>query len=156
MRKVSIDHVKDLSGFRLLIAPACARAASHADDIALQALEWFRRDPAWDVDVAAFNEYNRAFHCKIADLCDNSWLAAIEGGLAQEPSRLIHFDRRNLDISFVPRAIKEHNAVINAIQAHDSETASRLVYDHVQKGFSRILLELPEGFRLRNNGAAPF
>jgi DNA-binding GntR family transcriptional regulator len=139
---ISIPNVEAMFDLRLLVTSACAARAARADDIAVQTLDRFRSDPHVGDDEESFLEYNRAFHFAIADICGNARLAAVEYDLAEQAYRLIRLSLRHLRNSSMPLAIKEHNAIIDAIQAHDAETASRLASQHVESGQSRIIAAL--------------
>jgi DNA-binding GntR family transcriptional regulator len=139
---ISIPDVEALFDLRTLITSACAARAARADKMAVQTLERFRSGPSLGSDEHAYLEYNRAFHSGITAICGNARMAAIESDLTQQCSRLILITLRNTENSFVPLAISEHNAIIDAIQAHDVETASRLAQQHVERGQSRVMAAL--------------
>jgi DNA-binding GntR family transcriptional regulator len=143
---ISMPDVEALFALRVIITSACAAGAARADDVAVGTLERFRTSPGADPDEDAFHEYNRAFHFGIAEICGNPRLAAIEYDLAEQSGRLIRITRRKSQTNFMSEAIIEHNEIIDAIQAHDAETASRLASQHVQIGQARIIAALsPSG-----------
>jgi GntR family transcriptional regulator, rspAB operon transcriptional repressor len=152
---ISIPEVEDMFDFRLVITSGCAAGAARADDIAVQALERFRADPDGGGDEDAFLEYNRAFHRGVADTCWNSRLAALEHDLVEQSDRLIRISLRDLQNSSMPDAIREHNAILDAIQAHDPETASRLACQHAESGHSRIMAALRKSREVERNPVAP-
>jgi DNA-binding GntR family transcriptional regulator len=138
---ISIPDVEAMFDLRLLTIGACAARAARCDNIGVQALERFRSADIGD-DEDAFLEYNRAFHFGITAICGNPRLAAVENDLGQQFSRLIRISLRHTHNSSVSQAISEHNAIIDAIQAHDAETASRLARQHIASGQSRIMAAL--------------
>jgi DNA-binding GntR family transcriptional regulator len=139
---ISITDAEALFDLRLLITAACAARAARADDTGVQTLERFRTDPDVGEDEDAFVEYNRAFHFAITAICGNARLAAVENDLAQQFSRLIRISLRHSRNRSMPHAINEHNAIIDAIQAHDAEKASRLAREHIGRGQSRVMTAL--------------
>jgi DNA-binding FadR family transcriptional regulator len=88
----------------------------------VQTFERFRADPYAGDDEDIFLDDNRAFHFGVADVCGNARLAAVEHDLLEQAYRLIRLSLRHLQNGSVPQAIKEHNAIIDAIQAHYAET----------------------------------
>ncbi|MEA2776235.1 MAG: hypothetical protein QOF90_1641 [Acetobacteraceae bacterium] len=139
---ISIPDVEAMFELRLLVTSACAARAARADDAAVQTLERFRSDPERNDDEDVFLEYNRAFHAGIANICGNPRMASLECDLAQQSSRLIRASLRHRQNSSIVSAIREHNEIIDAIQAHDPETASRLASQHVETGQRRVIAAL--------------
>jgi DNA-binding GntR family transcriptional regulator len=136
---ISIRDVKDLCGLRLLIAPACAAEAARADDAAVRTLDRFRNAIADDGQGLTFVDYNRAFHCAVAELGDNERIADVEKNLVEEFDRLVVINLRTYERSSMPVSVAEHAAIIDAIQAHDGDTAHRLVYEHILRAQERIM-----------------
>jgi GntR family transcriptional regulator, rspAB operon transcriptional repressor len=135
---ISSDDVEDLFGLRLIIGPACAAGAARADDAAVRSLDRFRNAIGGGVEEAVFLEYDRAFHRALADLAGNARLASVEHSLIEEFDRLVMIGLGGFQARGVPDLVAEHNAIIEAILAHDSETAYRLSCDHVARGQARI------------------
>jgi DNA-binding GntR family transcriptional regulator len=141
---ISSDDVEDLFGLRLIIAPACAAGAARADDAAVRSLDRFRNAIEGGVKEAAFLEYDRAFHGALADLAGNARLASVEHSLIEEFDRLVIIGLGGFQASGVRDVVAEHNAIIEAVLAHDSETAHRLSRDHVARGQARLRTALLE------------
>jgi DNA-binding GntR family transcriptional regulator len=135
---ISTRDVEELFGLRLIIAPACAAAAAQADDGAVRSLEQFRYPDGHDLDHSAFLAYNRAFHAAVAGLAGNARMAAVEAALIEEYDRLVRVSVQSNHSSLMPEVLAEHDAIIDAIQSHDSDTASRLTRDHIAGGQMRI------------------
>lgn len=152
---ISIPDVEAMFDLRMLITSACAARAAHADEIAVQTLERFRSGPNVGGDEDAYLEYNRAFHSGITAICGNARLAAIENDLMQQCSRLIRIALRNIENCSVPHAISEHNAIIDAIQGRDAETASRLAHQHIERGQSRVIAALRKISEMQEKPATP-
>jgi DNA-binding GntR family transcriptional regulator len=139
---IRLPDVESMFDLRLLVTSACAARAAHASDRAVQTLDQFRAGPVSSADEDAYLDYNRAFHYGITDICGNVRLAAIEHDLVEHSCRLVRISLRYRQNDTVQDAISEHNAIINAIQAHDAQTASRLSHHHVMLGHGRILAVL--------------
>jgi len=139
---ISSDDVEDLFGLRLIIAPACAAGAARADDAAVRSLDRFRNAIEDGAQEAVFLEYDRAFHGALADLAGNARLASVEHSLIEEFDRLVMIGLGGFQASGVSDVVAEHDAIIEAILAHDSETAYRLSCDHVARGQARIRVAL--------------
>jgi GntR family transcriptional regulator, rspAB operon transcriptional repressor len=135
---ISDRDVEDLFGLRLIIAPACAAGAARADDAAVRPLDGFRNAIGNDVQEAEFLEYNRAYHRALADLAGNARLAAAEHSLVEEFDRLVVIGLKVFESSGIPDVVAEHDAVIDAVQAHDSAGAYRLSRDHFARALTRI------------------
>lgn len=142
VKAISIPDVEDVFGFRLVIAPVCAARAARADEIEVRTLERFRADPDGGRDEHTFIAYDAAFHCAIADICGSARLAAVEHDLVEQSDRLIRLSLRNSRYDPIPNSISEHNVIIDAIQSHDAETASRLVFQHLEHAQARIIAAL--------------
>ena len=136
---VEVRDVEDLFGLRLIISPACAAEAARADDEAVRALDQFRSQGERADHTELYIDYNRDFHLAVAHLVANARLSAVEIGLIEEFNRIIVIVLRAFDDTFLPDMMSEHHAIIDAIQRHDSDTASRRVYDHIVSGRQRVL-----------------
>jgi GntR family transcriptional regulator, rspAB operon transcriptional repressor len=139
---ISTRDVEELCGLRLIIAPACAAEAAQADDKAVRSLDQFRYPDRDGSDVSAFLAYNRAFHAAVAELAGNARMAAVEAALIEEFDRLVRVSLQIHHSNSMPEALLEHDAIIDAIQSHDSDTAAQLARDHIAGGQARIRLAL--------------
>jgi GntR family transcriptional regulator, rspAB operon transcriptional repressor len=135
---ISPRDVEDLFGLRLIIAPACAAGAARADHAAVRSLDRFRNVIGDDVREAEFLEYNRDFHCTLADMAGNARLAAVERSLVEEFDRLVVVGLQVFQTSGIPDVCAEHDAILDAVQTHDSDAAYRLARDHIARGLTRI------------------
>jgi DNA-binding GntR family transcriptional regulator len=140
---ISARDIQELFGLRLIIAPACAAEAARASDYALEVLNPFRNAVGELLTQTQFLDHNRGFHATIADLAGNTRLASVENGMVHEFDRLVLVSLRINNASWIPWAVNEHKMIINAIQAHDSDSAARLAYSHILAGKERILADLP-------------
>jgi DNA-binding GntR family transcriptional regulator len=139
---ISLPDVEDIFGFRLLVEPACAAAAALADDTALLALDHYRGFADVDRSETEFIEYNKRFHRAIADLSGNIRMAAVAVDLEEQFERLVRVSLRAFRNEQVFEASAEHEAIIDALQAHDGARASRLSYEHAASAQARIATAL--------------
>jgi DNA-binding GntR family transcriptional regulator len=139
---ISMRDVHDLFGLRLIVAPACAAEAARADDDAVRTLSQFRDVADDPLTHAAFLDHNRKFHAAVAHLAGNSRLAAVENSLVEEFDRLVLVSIQSDNARWIPHAFSEHKMIIDAIQAHDSDRAFRLVHTHILLGQQRHVAAL--------------
>ncbi len=131
--------VEDLYGLLVLIEPACAAQAARADDAAVEDLNRFRGLPAEPMDYTGFLEHNRAFHGAIADLSGNRRIAAIGHSLIEEFDRLIWANLDRLGKITAADLLSQHEAIIDAVQAHDVDHAQRLALEHVVSSHEQVI-----------------
>jgi DNA-binding GntR family transcriptional regulator len=136
---ISMSDVQDIFGLRLLIEPACAVAASRADETPLRTLDQFRGFARDERTESEFIEYNRSFHCAIIELSGNARMAAIALDLDEQFQRLIRLSLHDFNHEKLRHASGEHEAIIDALQARDADHASRLSYEHAARAHARIL-----------------
>jgi DNA-binding GntR family transcriptional regulator len=143
VKPISIADVEDIFGLHLVVEPACAAAAANrGDDAGLQALDRFRDIPNEDEMEAKFVEYNRAFHRAIWDLSGNARLVAVAVDVSDQLDRLVRVSLRANKYEHVRDTRAEHNAIIDALQAHDADLVSQLAYQHAARSRARILAAL--------------
>ncbi len=138
VRPVSIPDVQDIFALQLLLDPACAAAAAKAGDEPLQSLNQFRCFSTEGKEDMEFLKHNEAFHSALADLSGNKRMAAVAHDLAGQLARLVCLSLRFFNFRQVCGATLEHDAIIDAVQAHDADTASRLAYEHAVNSHARI------------------
>lgn len=139
---ISISDAEDIFGLRLLIEPACAASAARADDAALQILDRFRGIADTERTEAEFLEYNKAFHRAIINLSGNARMAAIAIELDEQFQRLIRISLQEFDYERVRQVFGDHEAIIDALQAHDSDLAARLSYEHAARAHARMRMRM--------------
>ncbi len=142
---ISLADIEDIFGLRLLIEPACAAAAARRDDATLRTLDVFRDFPHAAAPQSAFFEYNIAFHRTVSDLSGNARMAAVGHDLVEQFERLVRISLHGAPMVQIARLVEEHNAIIDAIQARDVDTASRLSYEHAEAGRLRVANVLEPG-----------
>jgi DNA-binding GntR family transcriptional regulator len=135
---ISVADVKEIFSLRVLIEPACAAAAAQAGDAALRSLDRFRGFIDEEFDEPMFGKYNRSFHSAIAELSGNKRLAAAALSIAEQFERLVLVGRATSDFPSAHRMCGEHDAIIDALQAHDADRASRLSHEHAEGTHVRL------------------
>lgn len=136
---VSLVDARDLLGLRQVLEPACAAAAARAGGAeALAALDAFRDGPA-DPSPHRFVVYNRAFHCALADACDNRRLALATRRAVEEHDRLVLISIGGLRARDPSALVAEHAGIVDAVQARDGRRAARLVRGHLAAAEKRII-----------------
>jgi GntR family transcriptional regulator, rspAB operon transcriptional repressor len=137
---ISMSDVEDILGLRLLIEPACAAAAAAArsDETALRALDRFRGFTGGEHTESDFIRYNKSFHRAIIDLSGNARMATIARDLDEQFQRLALLTLDAVTDEDVRYASAEHDAIIDALQAHDADQTARLSYEHAARAHARI------------------
>jgi DNA-binding GntR family transcriptional regulator len=97
---------------------------------------------------------SKAFHIAVAELGGNARMAAVEAALVEEYDRLLRVSLHAFRQT-VPRALLEHDAIIDAIQSHDSDTAHRLARDHIAHGQPLIRTALHTDLAQNDPAVAP-
>ena len=139
---ISMPDVENIFALRLLIEPACVAAAARAEDTVQQTLDHFRGFADSERTQSEFFEYNRSFHRAVIGLSDNARMVAIGLELDEQFQRLMLISLRALNDENVRQATREHEAIINAIQAHDAERAARLSFEHSERAHIHILMSV--------------
>jgi GntR family transcriptional regulator, rspAB operon transcriptional repressor len=129
---ISRSDVDDVFSLRSLIEPACAAAAVQADAAALSTLDRFRGFAETQYTESGFIAYNTAFHCAVVELSGNMRMAGLVRTLISQIERVTWVALRDFRQEGVADVCAEHEAIIDALQAHDPERASRLCYEHGQ------------------------
>jgi DNA-binding GntR family transcriptional regulator len=139
---ISPSDAEDIFGLRLLIEPACAAAAANADDTALEMLDGFRGITDAERTELEFLDANKAFHRAIIGLSGNARMAAIAIELDEQFQRLMRISLQTFDFQRVRGVFQDHEAMIDAIQGHNSDLAARLSYEHAARAHVRIRIAM--------------
>jgi DNA-binding GntR family transcriptional regulator len=134
----SISDIEEILNLRSLIEPACAAAAAKASDTAAQALERFRGFVTQNFKEIRYIDYNGSFHSAIAKSSGNERLAAVAFDLIQQFQLIVWTLPINSNHESVRRDCAEHEAMIDAIQAHDAERAFQLAHEHTEGTRERV------------------
>jgi DNA-binding GntR family transcriptional regulator len=135
---VSVGDARDLFRLRAVLETAsaleCARAASDGDLSALDRFRSFRES----AHPGGFLEYNREFHCQIVRLSGNERMAAAACELVDQMHRLIHMSVDSSEHRRPNPLVREHAAVIDALQAREGRRAASLLRRHIEAAERRV------------------
>jgi DNA-binding GntR family transcriptional regulator len=136
---ISLDELRTLIDFRLLVEPtAAALAARNATDAQCEELKTFAHSGgAGDQDATANRLdmiYDATFHDKIATLAGNPWLRT---SLARLRSHL-HMYRLYHHAGQAAATKPEHVAIAVAIAEHDQDAAAEAMRVHLTTAMRRI------------------
>jgi len=138
IRPISVADAGDLFEFRMVVEPACAKmAAGRASDATLIALDRFRRPKLGD-----FIEYNRGFHRAVAEASGNRRMALVACDLIEQADRFVRVSIDALEGRDTGRLVREHEALIDALQARDGRGAGRISRAHTAGARARVLSAL--------------
>jgi DNA-binding GntR family transcriptional regulator len=135
---LSLADAADVAALRLIIEPDCAAGAARASDAAVSFLDQFRVIPDHDTRQIVFGKYNCTFHNAVAVLAGNKRKAAVARDLLDHSTRAVQAAMPAVDGASVEALVIEHCLLIDAIQAHDAESAYRLAYSHAEGGYKII------------------
>jgi DNA-binding GntR family transcriptional regulator len=110
--------------------------AAHIDG--LRALVTSQRDAAGSNDYLRFNDRDEAFHRAIADIvqCDYAWRIVEDARIQTDRVRFLSLPQA----SPMPLLIRQHEAIIDRLAAHDPEGAEHAMRRHLRE----ILVALPQ------------
>ena len=135
---VSLADVDDMFHLRAALERACMeRIVRHADDEQLRTLDRFRRfEPAeWS---GGFIAYNRAFHRSLAELARNARMRDHLTDLIDQMERVVRVSVANVKEGDPQTVVREHGALIDALQARDARRAERLAERHIATAGKRV------------------
>ncbi|HQT76936.1 MAG TPA: GntR family transcriptional regulator [Rhodopila sp.] len=139
---VTIPDTDDLYGLRLLLEPACAAAAALRDEDAVRTLDRFRRTTGLADRYETYADYNSDFHNALAELSGNARTAAIMRDALEQLTRLQRLSPDRFDWLRVQPFVEMHDAIIDAVQAHDPEAAFGRAASHVKAGATAMLEDM--------------
>jgi DNA-binding GntR family transcriptional regulator len=142
VKPISAAEVDTLFSLSLLMEPTCTAAAARADGMTLRTLDRFRGFADRDYLEAGYVEYNASFHIAVAELADNKRLAAVVRNLIDQFDRPIWAALPSLKHEAIRQACTEHEAIIDALQAHDPDRAAQLSCEHMKGAHRRIATSL--------------
>src|SRR5207244_676061 len=88
-------------------------------------------------DMDAYRTYNRDLHAAIVRAARNSYLSRIMGHLQSQSEMLMA--RTVRIIGRPPRAIREHQRLIELIGARDTAEAGRVMSQHISSALEDII-----------------
>jgi DNA-binding GntR family transcriptional regulator len=143
--EVSIPDLEQLSETRLtleaLSAQLAARRATGDDRAVLAALSQELASTAAD-DNRRLLELDHRFHQAVAKAAHNKYLAEALERLFGLSQRLWYLALPRL--GFLPSAVEEHRALVEAIGRGDPERAGELMHDHVAEFYANVRTVLGE------------
>jgi GntR family transcriptional regulator, rspAB operon transcriptional repressor len=135
---VSLADVDDMFHLRAALERACMeRIVRHASDEQLKTLERFRRFEASEW-AGGFIEYNRGFHRTLAVLARNARMRDHLTDLIDQMERVVRVSVANVKEGDPHTVVREHGAMIDALQARDGRRAERLVERHIATAGKRV------------------
>jgi GntR family transcriptional regulator, rspAB operon transcriptional repressor len=136
---VSVSDAREMYEMRLMLERECVnRTIDAADDQTLARLDQFRVFNA-KRGLAAWIEYNRAFHLAIAQACGNRRLERMTRDIVEHFDRLTYLGVAPLEARALGGFVDEHASIIDAIQRRDKREAQALTREHVDSSRKRML-----------------
>lgn len=139
VRRIDIKDVRDMYGLRHILERECITLMIEtAPDEVLEGLEAFRAGPA-EPGLAAWIDYNRAFHAYIAANCGNGRLARIARDMIEQFDRLTYVSVTSTGEMLLDAYVREHGEIIDAVRARDRRRAVARARDHIESSRRRVL-----------------
>jgi DNA-binding GntR family transcriptional regulator len=142
---LSLDEIDEIFEFRSLVEPevvrqSVAKASQESLDLARDFADRFGREE----DPRNWGNLNRQLHYMLYRDCGRPYfLQVVDSAL----NRIERYQRLQLTLtSGMDRARREHQAIVEACVAHDSDLAAELTRAHIL-GAGRSLLRFLEGVR---------
>ena len=143
VKRVSLTDARELYDMRQILERECVvRLVEAADAAVLARLDAFRDAPGGGA-LPDWIGYNRAFHTYLAAHCGNARLARAACEVIEQFDRLTYVSVTAGDELRLADFVREHGAIIDAVQRRDKRAAATLVRDHVE-GSRRRLIEALE------------
>lgn len=147
---LTLKHVRDMFGVRLIVEPAAARLAARiAGEREIAELEAINDRCAHHhgpIDETALRDANKEFHVALARASGNERLAEITSASLDDLQRILYLPQLNRVPTRIDATFDEHERILSAIRARDSGQAESAVRDHVtvnKDAMLEILLSSP-------------
>lgn len=141
--EITESRMRDLYAIRSVLEGLAARLASEhvtTEDLDhLRASSEAMRAAVVDQEQDAYFDANQAFHTAIARLSGSDRLQELLDDWPVQIYRFF-FPRSYLDLSHVGLYIGSHDAVIEAFERHDADSAERLMRRHADDSLQEALL----------------
>jgi DNA-binding GntR family transcriptional regulator len=135
---VSLADVDDMFHLRAALERACMeRIVRHATDEQLKTLDRFRRFDAAEW-AGGFIEYNRSFHRALAELGRNARMRDHLTDLIDQMERVVRVSVANVKKGDPQTVVREHGALVDALQARQTRKAERLAERHIAAAGKRV------------------
>lgn len=147
---LTLKHVRDMFGVRLIVEPAAARLAAQIaseDEIAgLEAINLRCAHRAGPINEIALRDANKEFHVALARASGNERLAEITSTALDDLQRILYLPQLNRVPTRIDATFDEHEGILGAIRNHDSDLAEQTMRDHVtlnKDALTEMLLSSP-------------
>lgn len=143
---ITLQHVQDLFGVRLIVEPAAARILALRSDPAvlahLESLNDACRVTTVPMDSISLRQANAEFHIALARATGNDRLAHITRDSLDEMQRILYIPRIARDSSRIEDTYDEHRRILLAISARDPDRAEHETIDHIDRNRQTIIESL--------------
>lgn len=137
---VSLSDARDIFRCRGVLEPACAGdGAKSASSDVLAELDTYRTFTGTPED---FIRYNREFHCAVANTSPFPRMASAVCELVEQADRLVLMSVGSVQGRDPDKLVREHIAIIDAMQARNGRAAAKLLRDHVAQAEDRVVAAL--------------
>jgi DNA-binding GntR family transcriptional regulator len=149
---LAVRDVMDLYGVRAIVEAAAvglaAANASPSEIERLQALAQTEAPPLDQIDLRTLNRRNTEFHCAIAEATHNRVLAAIQSWTMERLERLFNLDRPTAAVEVMGRMARQHQVLVDAIAAGDSEKGHQITLQEIELSRRRVMEAIVESGNL--------
>lgn len=132
---ITIKHVHDLFGVRLIIEPAVARLASQrTDSHFVSELEQLNHSYAQAIEsssMTVLRQANTDFHMAVARASGNDRLAELLEGILDEIERVLYLPQLTSVGERTVSSVSEHQRIIAALATRDEHEAECAAADHI-------------------------
>jgi DNA-binding GntR family transcriptional regulator len=140
---ITMQHVQDLFGVRLIVEPAAARLLAQRGDpdvvAMLNELNATCKVEGAIVDGAALRQANADFHVGLARATGNERLAEITRASLDEMQRILYIPQIAKDSTRIEETYEDHRRIIGAIRDRDPQAAERATVDHINGNRQTII-----------------
>lgn len=140
---ITLQHVQDLFGVRVIVEPAAARLLAQRGDgdviAQLDTLNEACKIPGEIIDSVALRQANAAFHIGLARATGNERLADITRDSLDEMQRILYIPQIAKDSTNIEETFAEHELIIGAIRERDPLAAERATVDHINRNRQTII-----------------
>jgi DNA-binding GntR family transcriptional regulator len=132
---LTLKHVRDMFGVRLIIEPAAARlaaiAAGEAEIAELERINERCAHRGGPIDETLLRDANKEFHVALARASSNERLAEIMSTALDDLQRILYLPPLNRVPTRIDATFDEHERVLNAIRRRNPDEAEQATRDHI-------------------------
>jgi DNA-binding GntR family transcriptional regulator len=147
---LTLKHVRDMFGVRLVVEPAAARlAAQLAGEDEIAAIEEINQRCAHrsgPIDELVLRDANKEFHVALVRSSGNERLAEITSAALDDLQRILYLPSLNRVPTRIDATFDEHGRILSAIRNRDPDRAEIEMRDHVavnKDSMIEVLLSSP-------------